>query len=278
MFKKTLAILTLAVWFPLVFGLSPLAADQEKPWTDYPLIAHALGGINGLNYSNSHEAFMVNYKKGHRVFEVDLMLSKDQNLVARHDWFTYLQPSLPDNEKDIPLTVKQFKQYKIFDKYKPLSFRDLVMLLKQYPDVYLITDTKELDAKIIAKQFAVIVKIAKEVDPSLLDRIIPEIYNKEMLQTINNIYTFQHKIYSIYLTDESDQEVLKTAIEQRFSVVAMPIERANASFITMLNNHNILPYVYTTNKIKELEALKKKGVHGFYTDFIAVSTVNKLYP
>ena len=54
------------------------------------LIAHALGGIGGKPYSNSLEAFIENYNKGIRIFEVDLSITSDGYVVCRHDWNTSL--------------------------------------------------------------------------------------------------------------------------------------------------------------------------------------------
>lgn len=62
----------------------------QGTWTDYRLIAHGLGEISSVSVTNSHEAFITNYNKGHRVFEADLILTQDGQLVARHDWSDYL--------------------------------------------------------------------------------------------------------------------------------------------------------------------------------------------
>ena len=41
------------------------------------MICHAMGGIDGNDYSNSLEAFKHNYAKGHRYFEVDFQYTSD---------------------------------------------------------------------------------------------------------------------------------------------------------------------------------------------------------
>lgn len=49
-------------------------------------MAHALGGIDGENYTNSKEALGSNYNKGVRLSEVDINLTADDKLVCVHGW------------------------------------------------------------------------------------------------------------------------------------------------------------------------------------------------
>lgn len=39
------------------------------------MVSHAMGEINGQESTNAYEAFLVNYEKGYRVFEVALILT-----------------------------------------------------------------------------------------------------------------------------------------------------------------------------------------------------------
>ena len=83
--KKCIALVTL-----LVFAVTPSVFADSDDWvTSNPLIAHAFGGIDDKTYTNSLEAFQTNYDKGFRVFEVDLILTSDGGLAARHDWQPY---------------------------------------------------------------------------------------------------------------------------------------------------------------------------------------------
>ena len=51
-------------------------------------VAHAMGGIDGRLYTNTREAFLQNYSRGFRVFELDLAMTTDSALVLAHDWYT----------------------------------------------------------------------------------------------------------------------------------------------------------------------------------------------
>ena len=54
--------------------------------TKHKLIAHAAGGIDRFPYTNSKEAYLNSYKNGFRLFEIDISITSDEKLVARHDW------------------------------------------------------------------------------------------------------------------------------------------------------------------------------------------------
>lgn len=269
----------LLCWFAaLLAGLlcvpGAVKASERPEWTSFRMIAHAMGGIGGVGYTNSYEAFVVNYEKGHRVFEADLILTGDEKLAARHDWMPYMAEmfgqQLPEDRLGEALDLREFKNAKILDKYKPLSFRDIVKLMQQYPDVYLVTDTKETDSDLVSMQFRYIVETALELDPSVLNRIVPEIYTQDMYATVMDIYPFPNRLYSLYLSDEPAEETLRFVRERQISTVAMPVERARMmpELVAMLRQEGVLVYVHTVNDANELQEMLELGVYGVYTDFL----------
>ncbi|MEC0246998.1 phosphatidylinositol-specific phospholipase C/glycerophosphodiester phosphodiesterase family protein [Paenibacillus chitinolyticus] len=254
------------------------SAKEAGPWTDQTLIAHAMGGISGETLTNSYEAFLINYEKGHRLFEVDLNLTSDGQLAARHDWLRYLsdrlQPTLPDHLKDGPVTLAEFKRHKILNKYTPLDLDLLLQLLEQYPDAYIVTDTKSEDPEVVQKQFQLIVQQAKAVNPALLERIVPELYEIDMINQVKKIYDFPNYFFSIYMTSYSEKEIISLVKKNNIKAVAMPVERATSTMIGGLSKLGVPVYVHTVNELKEVNKLKKIGVHGFYTDFLTYREVS----
>lgn len=59
---------------------------QETWFEDYKVISHALGGIDGKDYTNSFEALQYSYEQGQRVVEADFLFTSDDVLVLRHYW------------------------------------------------------------------------------------------------------------------------------------------------------------------------------------------------
>ena len=86
--KKIIATVVMIVALIMILVIT-LNKEEEQPASGFEahkVVAHAMGGINGYAYTNAWEAFVANYERGTRVFEVDFLLSKDDQLVARHEW------------------------------------------------------------------------------------------------------------------------------------------------------------------------------------------------
>ena len=66
----------------------------DYSWTDTsPYIAHALGGILDSVYTNSYEAFLLNYNLGQRLFEADFNFTENGDLVLLHsnyEWINHI--------------------------------------------------------------------------------------------------------------------------------------------------------------------------------------------
>jgi len=253
---------------------SQIKLDEQLPaWTEHALIAHALGGIDGESYTNSYDAFAANYAAGARVFEADLILTSDDQLVARHDWSResseLMQPGLPDAMKEGPVPYDAFMNTAIMGKYEPMDVDDMIRILRDYPDIYLVTDTKETDPKLVSEQFRTIVEKANETDPSLLERIIPELYSEEMIKQVKGIYPFPNYLFSLYLSTYDDAEIEDIVTRNDIRTVAMPEERATPELIGGLQQLGTYAYVHTINDTAKMSELYQMGVRGFYTDFVS---------
>ena len=113
-------------------------------------IAHAGGEVNGVKSTNSLEALNENYKKGFRLFELDIIETADNKLVAAHDWKMWAR--FTDYEGSLPPTHKEFMSRKIYGDYTTLDMDGINAWFKAHPDATLITD-KFGDPKVMAKQF-----------------------------------------------------------------------------------------------------------------------------
>lgn len=239
-------------------------------------VAHALGGIDGKAYTNSLEALEASYKKGYKVFEVDLVLTSDKELAARHDWLEMFEQKLHESPKDNnkPISLKQFKSTKIYRKYTPLDFKDICVFMNKHKDVYLITDTKGIDEKSINESFKVMIDTAQKVNKDVLERIIPQIYNQEMLPLIKSFYEFQNVIYTLYMSHDTDEQVADFVIKNNVKVVTMSSRRCTKEFVNNLSSKGVYAYVHTVNLITEAEKLMgENGVYGVYSDFLIPSDI-----
>ena len=68
----------------------------------------------GKAYTNSLQAFEYNYKKGFKVFEVDLDFTSDDELIAWHSFSktSLKEMGLPEKYATKKPTLAEFKKYK----------------------------------------------------------------------------------------------------------------------------------------------------------------------
>ena len=245
----------------------------EKPayafdysWTENVYIAHALGAIDGETYTNSREALEKNYALGFRVFEADLRYTSDGELVLIHKWSTF-----PAKEDDPP-SHSEFMSRKIAGKYTPLDIKDLVLFMKDHPVMYLVLDGKagyDGNMEYVAGEYRDILKAFRDISPESLDRVIPQIYNKEMLQTLMDTYNWKSMIYTLYHVGNRDFDPYIEAdfcLRSGVGVITMNEKRENDLLNSYFSNRGITLYVHTINDPDTAAELKRRNIHGFYTD------------
>ncbi|WP_446050609.1 hypothetical protein [Zobellia laminariae] len=113
-------------------------------------IAHAGGEINGVKSTNSKNALDENYKKGFRLFELDIIETSDKKLVAAHDWDMWAR--FTDYTGALPPSHSEFMKHKIYGDYTTLDLKGINAWFKAHPDATLVTD-KVNDPVTFANQF-----------------------------------------------------------------------------------------------------------------------------
>lgn len=101
-------------------------------------IAHAGGEVNGIKSTNSKNALDENYKKGFRIFELDIIETSDGKLVAAHDWNMWAR--FTDYTGTLPPTHAQFMKQKIYGDYITMDMEGINAWFKKHPDATLVTD------------------------------------------------------------------------------------------------------------------------------------------
>jgi len=287
--KKRLCIWIFISIILLSLGCVVVAMKKSNySWVkDYRTISHAFGGIDECTYTNSIEAFLYNYEKGHRVFEVDFSITADNVLVAAHDWKMFYRltgRSLEEGETAQPLTLEQFKESKVYGKYTPLSWKDIVILMQQYPDIYIVTDTKDTVDPMITTAFTQIVNEAKELeesDSNILDRVIPQIYNPEMYYIICDIYPWKSVIYTLYNQPRGKytfEQICHFIKVNNIKVVTTNDLRINRDFVDKVQDMGGYVYMHTYNDTSTVtKQIEKYGIDGVYTDYLTPEDVKEVF-
>lgn len=227
-------------------------------------IAHAMGEIEGYRFTNSLEAFKKNYDRGLRVFEVDFQITEDYILVATHDPDVWRESAGVDS--NTPFTVKNFESHRIFADYTPLKIEDVIQLMVTYPDIYIVTDTKEIDETNVLLQFYQIVSVANKIDSSVLDRIIPQIYHEKMLDWIMSVYPFKSVIFTLYQAIWTPDEIVAFCHYSGIGYITIDYKEYSEDY---LNKFSVLGIKCALHTINDQEMAKKyfdSGIAGLYTD------------
>ncbi len=239
-----------------------------------PVVAHALGQIEGRYETNSREAFLHSYDQGIRVFEADFQLTSDGILVVRHDFeqISYYNLEQVVYNKDTSMTYDRYINEKINFKYTPLTGESLLQLLVEHPDAYLITDTKHTDSPTLTSQFTQLVQIAQKLgEPQVLDRIVVQIYNPEMYHQVGEIYPFDQWIYTLYQQENPDyHQVGQFCRENAIDVVTLSEERVSQERMDILDRYGLKVYAHTVNRLQKSNSLLEMGVDGVYSDVLTL--------
>ena len=256
------------------YWLNPVDLDKYEPldenmaeWLkEDTLLAHAMGGIGESIYTNSLEAFEKAYENGFRVYEVDLVVTKEGEVVCSHEYL--------DKNGEV-IEYSSFMQEKIEGKYTPVDLRKLIDLMEAYPDVYIMTDIKwdnsmgSSNEDVITLVSALVEEARIRETEDILDRMIIQIYNPKSYEIMQSIYPFKHYVYTLYhYASPIYEEILGFCLENKLPVVAMETSRVSEDIVEYFNAWNIDVLVYTVNDETTANQLRECGVKGIYTDWL----------
>ncbi|MFP3899972.1 MAG: hypothetical protein ACLFXM_03890, partial [Acidimicrobiia bacterium] len=237
------------VWFPdadrTSFSRRPTAIDlaHERPdplrpqrlddaYVPFGYVAHAAGGYDGHGYTNSLDAFRYNYARGFRVFEIDFVMLGDGTVLAAHSG---LEKSYG---LDVPFgeaTWDDLRGRKFSGEYTIMRSQEVVALLREHPDAYVILDTKHRHDEI----FRTFVRQTGG-DPALMDRILPHVKNQSELDRHREVWPLRNYVLALYRSqlygELDDDEVVEFVRDNRTPAVMMWAKTRDPS-LTLRQNH-----------------------------------------
>ncbi len=245
-------------------------------------ICHALGAIDDYSYTNSKEAFLLNYEKGYRIFEIDLKMTSDDKLVLFHSWRNKDIKKLlgikreKDKNKE-PLSSEEFLNAKIYGSYTTMSFDDFTKMIKDYPDCYIVLDGKYgvEDKEEIPKEYEKIYDTIMQNSPEMIDHFIPQIYFEDMLDMIMDVYSWNSIIYTWYGFDnDPDFDPVKEAEfakDKGIKVITLNKKReeelySDGKLKELLLDEGFVCFVHTINDEAAADNYFSHGIYGLYTD------------
>ncbi len=268
---RTAAALCLALLVTLLPARAAGAAAPVEDWTVFRSIAHCLGAADGQIYTNSKEAFEESYARGVRVFEADFAVASDGVLVVRHDFEANSASNLGQPGLVGEVTSAQHLATPIKGKYTALDAVGLLKLLAEYPDAWLVTDTKDTDPDTVRVIFAKLVRAARDAGGvEVLDRVIVQLYDTDQKEIVAECWPFRHWLLTTYLLPAgSDYGALaEWCADEGVDVLTMPAERATAERVAEVAAQGVKVYVHTLNDKAAVADCLAMGVHGVYSDLL----------
>ena len=283
--RKLILLLVICLFAWLLTGSVRYEAEEEIPmdtpefnWENYNIITHALGGLDDLTYLNSRESFINYYDKGCRLFEVDLTQTSDGAWVCRHNWKESLGQW--EGEERKVLSLDEFLSTPIYGKYTPMTFEDLLKLLDEYPDAFVMLDSKQYSVRNYQRtleDYAQYREIAiKAGIEHTLGQIIPQVYNSAMYPGTALLYKFPAYIYSLWQDySEEELEIIADFCQtNQIKAVTIYWDYWSEEVQKIFDERDILVYIYTINDKEKARGYLAKGAKGICTDVLIADSLN----
>ncbi|WP_276166831.1 hypothetical protein [Zobellia alginiliquefaciens] len=195
-------------------------------------IAHAGGEIDGVKSTNTKNALDENYKKGFRLFELDIIETSDGKMVAAHDWAMWAR--FTDYPGDLPPSHSEFMKHKVYGTYTTLDLEGINTWFKTHPDAILVTD-KVNDPIGFANQFI-------DKDRLLMELFSPMAIEEASQQGINAMMS-QEPLLKI----KGDKLKWLTINNVKHVALSRRIIASQKKLLLQLRANDIKVYVYNVN-------------------------------
>lgn len=248
------------LYFEILKLYKPLEITKNNAWyNNTQIVAHAGGGIDNTMYTNSKQSLENAIKKGINVVEIDFNYTDDGHLVCYH-----LIENLTNN-KNSKMNLVRFLNFRIKNKYNPMTVEDVFQEMKNNPELYIAVDTKHED---LSKVVSDLIKSC--TNKKLLNRLIIQCYYPKEKEKILKLYNFPEEnfIYTPYKYTDDPLKTFKIAHKEKYHTVLMRYDLMDEKSLKLFKDKNINIYLYTINNKEFAKELLNKNINGIYTDFL----------
>ncbi len=196
------------------------------------LIAHAGGKVPGMSYANSKKALQLSTYRGYKFIELDLLKTKDNRIVAGHDW---QRISIFRTNKDVA-TCCSFSDFNTTEKGILYDDRILDFFVK-HPNIYLVTDKID-DFTLLKEKFY-----------PIQHRMIVEVFSKEKYEEAKHC-GFRYVTYNI--KNEHDFKIVEN---EKYALVTMDINMARKYLeqVKQLRKSGVIFMLYSVDNPRDVK-------------------------
>jgi glycerophosphoryl diester phosphodiesterase len=243
-------------------GLPPMYQNQ--------FLAHSLGGYKGHKYLNAEDALENSIRCGYRYFEVDFMLTQDDEIVCTHGW----------NEKNCQKTGMEYREeFKHMTRelflaqtvhgMKTMDAKRLYTYMQQYPDLYWELDLHTLPYEKSVHMTEKILE-AFEHNENALDHCLVQVNSMEMYRGIDSVYHFKYYQYNVKNDIDRLDEFIAFCQENEICAMALKKVFATKEVIEKIRNAGLALLVFTVDNKKTAQELLSYGANTICTNFIDI--------
>lgn len=248
---------------------APRVYQADAWFLNNRMISHACGGIDGITYTNSREALEKALERGHRIIEVDFAFTTDGTAVCVHNWAEFGElvtgQNWHENGGNQGCSYEFFRNLRICGRYSTLSAREVLEVMTEYPDLYIMVDTKY--------SLEDVVKALVALDPGeeVLNRILIQVYGPGEKAKILEIHPFPEEnflltVYKMHACTVED--ILSLCRDENIFVVTTPMDYLSQEDLAVLREKNLIIFQHTTNRLDIAKLAINSGIQGVYTDFL----------
>ena len=119
---------------------------------------------------------------------------------------------------------------------------------------------------IVNETISQIVSEAQRVDPRILNRIVPQVYNEDMFWTVMQVYEFKSIIFTLYATEWTPESVYDFCFRSGCRYVTLWDYLLTPEMLALWDTQGINVAVHTVNDQEAADAFFDMGVDMIYTD------------
>lgn len=224
------------------------------------LVARALGGIDGLEHTNSLEALRCNYGRGFRWFEVDVAPTADGELVCFHGGD---EKRAGLSEGIAHLSASDLDGKKYANLYSIPRLSALLAETDRLGDVVLVLDTRRWK-----KDMEQAVSRTFGYGPKHSTRVVLQAYRTKELERIAGLSKELGAGLMLNLSesDGDDAKVADAVKKYPLLAVLTDARRFTPWLAERLHAANVPVLLQTVNEHRDIINFRRAGVDGFLTD------------